>query len=116
MNGIEVLGFTEVTKRSFGFSSTGMVFAILALITFICIFVVDEESCVESLTIITTLLAAISIIAFYNGKETPYTDYLIHMSDDASYKEFNSTYKIVKEICDGYYMVELAEENDLSND
>ena len=118
MTGVDVLGEIDCIDRVAGFSKTGLIFAIITtflVVLFSVELFKDSEACIV-LFFIAAFSGFISVCSFSTAVEIPCTHYLIHMSNDAGYNEFNSMYNILDEICDGYYIVEKTEEQDAVSD
>lgn len=118
MTGVDVLGEIDCIDRVAGFSIIGLIFAIITMflmVLFSVEFFKDNKACI-AIFFIAVFSGFISACSFSTAVEIPCTHYLIHMSNNAGYNDFNSTYNILDEICDGYYIVEKIEEQDVASD
>lgn len=113
MTGVEILGEIETAEHTFGFSKVGLIFAIIGVASAILYIVamINDDSTLAPAGVLCIISMLFSLFCFFNAVEIPCTHYLIRMSDDAGYNEFNSSYNILNEICNGYYIVEKIEQD-----
>ena len=117
MTGVDVLGQINCVENAPGFSVEGFAFAIagVALLVAMAILIFEGNDRSIGIAFLSAMCLFVSVRFFSNAVEIPRVHYLIHMSNDAGYNEFNSAYNILEEICDGYYIVEKVEEQDVAS-